>query len=117
MQDSSGKFHFLGRIDNQVKVLGHRIELEEVDACLRTASKAGVAATVAWPVIDGIAQGLVAFVGAKSIDSQKIVAEMKAHLPGYMVPSRVIAASSMPLNQSGKIDRRALIKLLENTAT
>ena len=116
MEDSSGKFHCLGRIDNQVKVLGHRIELEEVDACLRMVSKAGVAATVAWPVIDGIAQGLVAFVGAQSIDSQQIIAELKTHLPGYMVPNRVIAIDNMPFNQSGKIDRRALVQLLDQRA-
>lgn len=113
MEDASGRFHCLGRIDNQVKVLGHRIELEEVDAYLRTVSKAGNAAAVAWPVVDGIAQGLVAFVGAQSINSQQIIAELKTHLPGYMVPSRIIAVDNMPFNQSGKIDRRALVQFLD----
>ena len=113
MQDTSGRFHCLGRIDNQVKVLGHRIELEEIDSYLRKVTNAGVAATVAWPLVDGIPQGLVAFVGAQSIDSQRVMAELKIHLPGYMVPNRVLALDNIPFNQSGKIDRRALLQMLD----
>lgn len=113
MQDSEGCFHCLGRIDNQVKVLGHRIELEEVDACLRKVSNNGVVATVAWPVQDGAAQGLVSFVNATQVDAQLIRNAMKNYLPIYMVPSRIIAIDPMPFNQSGKIDRRALLKILQ----
>lgn len=113
MQDAFGKFHCLGRIDNQVKVLGHRIELEEIDSCLRMVSRAGVAATVAWPLVDGGVQGLVGFVGAKTIDSKRIIAELKTHLPGYMIPNRVLALDNIPFNQSGKIDRRALRQMLD----
>jgi D-alanine--poly(phosphoribitol) ligase subunit 1 len=112
MQDSSGYFHCLGRIDNQVKILGHRVELEEIDSSLRTASKTSVVATVAWPVVDGITQGLVAFVGTQSADLQQIIPELKTYLPSYMVPNRIIALDDMPFNQSGKIDRQALIQLL-----
>jgi acyl-coenzyme A synthetase/AMP-(fatty) acid ligase len=119
MQDADGIFHCLGRIDNQVKVLGNRVELEEVDAHLRLIADTSVAATVAWPVVDGSVQGLVAFVGANSegaIDSEQIIASLKAKLPAYMVPSRVHALADMPFNPSGKVDRRALRRLLEDGA-
>lgn len=116
MQDADGRFHCLGRLDNQVKVLGHRVELEEVDTYLRKASNNSVAATVAWPIHDGVAQGLVCFVHAAEIDAYAIKTAMKQFLPSYMVPSRVVAIPNMPLNQSGKIDRKALINLLQTNA-
>jgi amino acid adenylation domain-containing protein len=116
MQDADGRFHCLGRLDHQVKILGYRVELEEVDTYLRKASNNGVAATVAWPILDGVAQGLVGFVHADTIDANAIKTAMKQFLPSYMVPSRVVAIPNMPLNQSGKIDRKALINLLQTNA-
>ncbi|SBT06455.1 Amino acid adenylation domain protein [Candidatus Accumulibacter aalborgensis] len=113
MRDDGGTFHCLGRIDNQVKVLGYRVELEEVDAHLRIVSHADVVGSVAWPSLDGMARGLVSFVGGQTIDSDQIIADLKARLPAYMVPSRLIALEHMPLNASGKVDRRALLQLLD----
>ncbi len=60
-QDSSGAFHHLGRIDNQVKILGNRVELEEVEAHLREMLRTDLVAAVAWPCVDGRATGIVAF--------------------------------------------------------
>ena len=115
-QDAEGTFHCLGRMDNQVKVLGNRIELEEIDAHLRVVANVALVATVAWPVVDASAQGLVAFVALPWVDQQQIVAALKAKLPAYMVPSRVLALENMPCNQSGKVDRSALRQLLERGA-
>ena len=108
MRDASGVFHCFGRIDNQVKVLGNRVELEEIEAHLRKVTQAEMVGVVAYPVVDGIAQGVVGFIGAIEVDSPKVVAELKMRLPSYMVPSKVIALERMPTNQSGKVDRRAL---------
>jgi D-alanine--poly(phosphoribitol) ligase subunit 1 len=113
MRDSRGTFHWLGRIDNQIKVLGHRVELEEVDAHLRVVAEADMVATVAWPVVDGAAQGLVAFIGAKAIDEVQIITALKERLPHYMIPSRILPQESMPLNSNGKVDRKALRQILE----
>jgi acyl-coenzyme A synthetase/AMP-(fatty) acid ligase len=112
MRDPTGAFHCLGRIDNQVKILGHRIELEEVDAHLRDVTNALMVGTVAWPLANGGAQGLVGFVGMRGIDDAQVRAVLKTRLPAYMVPSRVVALEHMPLNQSGKVDRNALRQLL-----
>ncbi|WP_313950737.1 amino acid adenylation domain-containing protein [Accumulibacter sp.] len=113
IRDAAGSFHCLGRIDNQVKVLGYRVELEEIDAHLRHVTCADVVGSVAWPLVDGMARGIVSFVGLRTIDAARVISELKAKIPPYMVPSRVLALESMPLNQSGKVDRRALHLLLD----
>jgi acyl-coenzyme A synthetase/AMP-(fatty) acid ligase len=116
MRDAAGDFHCLGRIDNQVKVLGHRVELEEVDAYLRQVTRAPVAAAVAWPVVGGAVQGLVGFVCGNGIDEKQTLQALKGRLPAYMVPARVLAIGTMPVNASGKVDRLALRQLLEPVA-
>jgi D-alanine--poly(phosphoribitol) ligase subunit 1 len=116
MRDRYGRVHSLGRIDNQVKVLGHRIELDEIDAHLRHASGVDLVSAVAWPLVQGAAHGIVAFVGAAAIDHLQLVGALKARIPAYMMPSRVIALRDMPLNASGKVDRHALRQLLADEA-
>ena len=111
--DAAGTFHCLGRIDNQVKVLGYRVELEEIDAHLRAVSGIDLVGAVAWPTVDGMARGIVGFVAASSLDSVQVIRDLKARLPAYMVPNQLVALASMPLNQSGKVDRQALRKQLE----
>ena len=116
IRDAAGTFHCLGRIDNQVKVMGYRVELEEVDAHLRLTSGADVVGSIAWPLVDGMAHGIVSFIGAPTINGAGVIADLKTRIPSYMVPSRVIALEKMPLNQSGKVDRNALRLWLDRDA-
>jgi amino acid adenylation domain-containing protein len=116
-EDHSGCFHHLGRVDHQVKVLGHRIELEEVDSHLRNACGCDAAVAVAWPVRQGIAEGLVAFVGGGTLDSSHILENLKQRVPPYMVPQRIIRMASLPLTPNGKIDRRRLAESLDQDGT
>jgi len=113
LREHADSFHCLGRIDNQVKVLGYRVELEEIDAHLRVVSGADVVGSVAWPLADGMARGIVSFVGASTIDAERVIDALKNRVPPYMIPNRVIALEKMPLNSSGKVDRRALRQILE----
>ena len=118
--DAQGVFHCLGRIDNQVKIMGYRVELEEIEAHLRSASGVELVAAVAWPVANGIAKGSVGFVGvsaSQSVDQAAVITRMKQSLPAYMVPNRIIALEAMPLNTSGKVDRRALLAQLQDGVT
>ena len=112
MRDKTGTYHHLGRTDNQVKLKGNRIELEEVEAHLRTAAETDVVAVVAWPVVDGSAQGLVGFCCSDKAASE-IEAAMLQSLPRYMVPSEIRIQNSLPVNINGKVDRRALFQQLE----
>ena len=111
--DASGAFHHLGRIDNQVKVLGNRVELEEIDTHLRELSQAELVAAVAWPVVDGSARGLIAFIAGSPMKTAQILTGLKRRLPTYSIPSRIIHIEQMPLNHNGKVDRGALVRTLE----
>jgi non-ribosomal peptide synthetase component F len=111
-QDPSGIFHFLGRIDNQIKVLGHRVELEEVETHLREICKSDMVAAFGWPVVHGSAQGLVAFVSGTECSPSQVTELMKKRVVGYMVPNVVHMLQTLPINSNGKIDRKALVRLL-----
>ncbi|HLJ17740.1 MAG TPA: amino acid adenylation domain-containing protein [Bryobacteraceae bacterium] len=112
-RDGTGAFHHLGRIDNQVKVLGNRVELEEVEAHLRAATRTDLAVAIAWPVIDGRASGIVAFLCSSRVDANTALEAMRKRVPGYMVPREIRNIETMPLLSSGKIDRTALFRRLE----
>jgi D-alanine--poly(phosphoribitol) ligase subunit 1 len=113
-RDSSGTFHHLGRIDNQVKVRGLRVELEEVEAYLREVYRTDSVAAVAWPMNHGSANGIVAFVcGDFGMDDPEIRTQINDRLPEYMVPSRVHRVDSLPLNANGKVNRKQLATLLD----
>jgi D-alanine--poly(phosphoribitol) ligase subunit 1 len=112
-QDASGVFHCLGRIDHQIKLLGYRVELEEIEAHLRAVSGIELVAAVPWPIENGSPTGIVGFVSAPSVDAQRIIASLRTRIPPHMVPRRIISVQTMPINGSGKVDRQALKHLLE----
>ena len=110
----NGCLYYLGRIDNQVKIRGYRAELQEIEVVLRKASQAEQVVAVPWPVIDGSADGVVAFVsGVSDVDEVHILNRCREALPDYMVPRKIYWLEEMPLNDNGKIDRKKLAKLLE----
>jgi amino acid adenylation domain-containing protein len=117
-QDWTGCMYYLGRIDDQVKIRGYRAELQEIEAVLRKACGTDQVVSVAWPVRDGSADGVVAFVSSqKALDEGKALKYCRTYLPGYMVPQRIYALDALPLNVNGKVDRRGLVRLLEGART
>ncbi|MET9349441.1 amino acid adenylation domain-containing protein [Streptomyces termitum] len=114
-----GRTELLGRVDNQVKVNGHRVELGEVDAALsRLPGLSQGVAAVHRPAPDAPAE-LVAYVrpapdaaGGPGSDeraaARALRAELARVLPAYMVPTRYVWVTGFPLNTSGKVDRGAL---------
>jgi len=117
VEDASGTLTFLGRVDNQVKVRGYRVELEAVDGVLRDVE--GV--TEATSVVDRrdeLAERIVAIVVTDpSFDDDAVVtgarSELRRRLPGYSVPSEIIVADELPLTGTGKVDRRAAARVVE----
>lgn len=103
---------YLGRLDHQVKVLGHRVELGEVEAALREATGIDAAIAIGWPPTDSGVGGIVAFLGDPEIDLEPLRETLAERLPDYMVPRRFELLESLPLNSNGKFDRRALRALL-----
>jgi D-alanine--poly(phosphoribitol) ligase subunit 1 len=111
-RDFAGVFHHLGRIDNQVKILGLRVELEEIEAHLREVYETDSVAAIAWPVEHGSASGIVAFISGRSgTDDSRLREQIKKRLPGYMVPSTIRHIEAIPLNANGKIDRKELAEI------
>ena len=105
---------YLGRLDHQIKILGHRVELLEVEAALRSASGRDSVAAVGWPRTESGAAGVVAFVAGGGEDLARMRAKLASRLPPYMVPRRIHTLPELPLNANGKVDRGALEALLAN---
>lgn len=108
-----GTIEFLGRADDQVQIRGYRVELGEVESALR--SVPGVRHAVA-AVIEANAPTLVAAVAGEPVDVDGVVTAVADLLPSYMVPKRIVALEQIPLTPNGKLDRRAVNKLLEPQA-
>ena len=108
LRHSTGDYVFLGRVDDQIKVLGHRVEPGEIEAVLRGQEGVEQAVALGWPVIAGSAQGIVAFVSGVGSEVDRLAENARSMLPPYAVPSRIYVIAEMPLNANGKVDRRAL---------
>lgn len=106
---------YLGRLDQQIKIRGVRVELGEVEAALREASGLDAVAAVGWPENETGYDGIAAFLGATDLDLPALRAELHARLPRHMVPRRFELLDGLPLNASGKFDRRALRESLDAT--
>ncbi len=108
----SAPMTYVGRFDHQIKVLGFRVELGEIEARLR--EQAGVAAAVAlgWPLTRTGAGGIVAFVAGTGIDPASIRVSLKSTLPSYAIPQAIHVLPELPQNANGKVDRQALSRLL-----
>jgi amino acid adenylation domain-containing protein len=113
-QASAGApLEYLGRLDSQIKVLGHRVELGEIEAVLREEARADAVA-LGWPRTPSGAAGIVAFVANPSLDRVALRQSLGARLPDYMVPRELHLMDELPLNANGKHDRNALVALLED---
>jgi D-alanine--poly(phosphoribitol) ligase subunit 1 len=107
----NGYLHFKGRADNQVKHMGYRIELEEVEAAFCTLAYVNEVGVIYEKLSAELGQ-IVAFVSLNDdkINTQLILDDVKKILPPYMIPRQVKILDVLPKNQNGKIDRNQLGK-------
>lgn len=100
-----GNLYFCGRTDFQIKHMGHRIELEEVERTLVS--------------VPGVEKGCCVFDQAKNRivgfyvgdqEGVQIRRVMKRRLPSYMIPNKLVRTESIPLTKNGKMDRASLMK-------
>jgi amino acid adenylation domain-containing protein len=103
-----GTIDFLGRLDQQVKIRGVRIELEEIESVLNQHPSIRQCAVAAEG--DGLDRQLVAYItaDAASPTNSDLRAHLAERLPEAMVPWRFVALETMPFSLNGKIDRAAL---------
>jgi acyl carrier protein len=106
----TGELEFLGRTDRQVKIRGFRVELGEIEAALVGHPAVREAAVLARE--DGPGERrLVAYVAIlqeQEAAAGELRAFLKERLPDHMLPAAFVTLAALPLNSSGKIDRRAL---------
>lgn len=110
-QDDKGVFHYLCRLDNQVKLNGHRVELDEIEYHLKQISQCTEAAVLITAQNGSIAKSLTGFIVTKHLDQEKLLVKLKAKLPSYMVPNKIVITDKLPYNLNGKLDRQALAEL------
>ncbi|OHW38173.1 non-ribosomal peptide synthetase [Pseudomonas sp. 06C 126] len=104
---ADGVLEYLGRLDQQVKLRGFRVEPEEIEA--RLLAQDGIAqAVVLIRDTAGGAQLIGYYTASGELAEQDVKAALAAELPEYMVPAQLIRLDAMPLSPSGKVDRRAL---------
>jgi D-alanine--poly(phosphoribitol) ligase subunit 1 len=101
--DGTRLLQFLGRIGDQVKIRGNRVELGEVESRLRELDGVRMAAAVA----DSTGT-LVAFVVGAGVDVAELGSRLAEQVPEYMVPSRITVLDELPVSPNGKLDRTAL---------
>ncbi len=104
----------LGRMDSQIKIRGHRVELGEIEATVRDACQRDGVVAVPWPVTENGCDGVEVFVEAEPLAVGPLRDSIAARLPDYMVPRRFHFLDRLPLNVNGKFDRKALAERLQS---
>jgi surfactin family lipopeptide synthetase B len=99
---------FAGRADDQVKLRGYRVQLREIETALRPITGSDLVAVVPVYDMNGLCEDVVAFYAGSERSEARLRSECKERLPDYMIPKRIVKLGSLPLNDSGKTDYRAL---------
>lgn len=127
---ADGSISFIGRKDTQAKLRGQRLEIDEIDAVIKSATEdiADVASLVVKSS-DGNRESLASFIvdrAARSRDVQVVNSSeskrlvsmadqaCRDRLPGYMVPSHIIPITRLPLTVNNKVDNKRLVSLFES---
>ncbi|MFJ2576629.1 amino acid adenylation domain-containing protein [Kitasatospora aureofaciens] len=107
--NADGQLEYLGRVDDQVKVRGYRVELGEIEAALTADPEVGQAAVVLREEA-GRSRRLVGYLVPADAgpDLPAVRERLAARVPDYMVPAAFVVLGELPLNANGKVDRRAL---------
>jgi amino acid adenylation domain-containing protein len=108
----SGDLEFRGRLDDQVKVRGYRVELGEVQSALLQCPGIRAASVVAPSGPGGRTLAAFYVPAAGPLPRAEVVGALQAILPLHMVPARIIALNELPLTDTGKVDRAALLRRL-----
>lgn len=110
-QDYCGEIEYIGRCDNQIKVRGFRIELEEIEKVIQSYEK--IINTTVVIINNNGTEQLVCFLETKEKEDEEYVIRLRTYikriLPQYMIPDRFFMIDKWLLNQNGKIDRKAML--------
>jgi acyl-CoA ligase (AMP-forming) (exosortase A-associated) len=110
-RDSGGFLYFIGRRDEMIKTSGYRVSPTEVEEVLYASGRIGECAAfgIEHALLGQAIQVVATPAGATSVESAELLAQCRARLPIYMVPTGItIVAGPLPRNPNGKIDRKLL---------
>lgn len=108
VREDNGKLYFVGRKDNQIKHMGYRIELEEIEQALVKLPQVDQAAVIYHRTNTAFGK-LVAFAAcAEAVDEKYLLEELIGLLPDYMIPQHLFVIGELPKNPNGKVDRQRL---------
>lgn len=113
VREENGQLYFVGRMDNQIKHMGYRIELEEVELGLVRLPKVNQAAVIYQRASSAYGKLIGFVVSTEIVDEKALLSELSRFLPEYMIPSKLIVMEKLPINQNGKVDRHQLRTALE----
>ena len=109
IEPADGKLYIHGRKDNQIKHMGYRIELEEIEAALNCLSYISEAA-VLHSKNSGLSRIVAVVSTNQDCDDHRIRQDLLPFIPGYMIPAVFYREEMLPKNPNGKVDRRHLAK-------
>ncbi|MBS1142604.1 MAG: D-alanine--poly(phosphoribitol) ligase subunit 1 [Proteobacteria bacterium] len=107
-RDARGWLHFKGRSDFQIKHMGYRIELQEIEAAFGSLPDVRECAVIYQKLGGGLGQILAFAAMSDPVAPEELARRIAAIVPPYMVPRRVLLLDSLQKNANGKIDRVAL---------
>jgi D-alanine--poly(phosphoribitol) ligase subunit 1 len=114
-REENGLLWFVGRSDNQIKHLGYRIELEEIEAALESLPQIRQAVSVYHRLRQQHGR-IVAFVSCRSpVDEAALRQALRDRLPAYMIPAQIEVLAELPKNANGKLDRKQLQQRLSGS--
>jgi amino acid adenylation domain-containing protein len=109
---NDGNYDYIGRKDHQIKVMGYRVELGEIETCLNGFDYIHAAAVLGLAHPHAGDTMIVAFIVTKhaceEIDDAQVKKDIQKVLPNYMLPRVILRLAEMPLSSNGKIDRHKL---------
>ncbi|MFX0204008.1 MAG: hypothetical protein ACFFCW_48540, partial [Candidatus Hodarchaeota archaeon] len=104
-----GNYVFVGRRDDQIKYMGYRIDLGEIEGTLHTLEYINDAAAIAITMTEGENPEIVVFIELDGVGGLDSIREaLKARLPAYMQPHKIQVVNKIPRTKNGKVDRQGL---------
>ena len=95
---------FCGRVDNQIKKMGYRIELEEIEIAIGSLDYINEVAVI-FNKDEGEAGKIIAYIKAEKKDELDLISDLRKKIPSYMIPDKIFFLDSLQKNKNGKIDK------------
>ncbi|HYW16002.1 MAG TPA: non-ribosomal peptide synthetase [Allosphingosinicella sp.] len=116
-RDDSGAYRFCGRLDHQVKILGHRLEPREVELALARNPAVADCVVLAEQTPDRVRIVAAAACAMGDHSEATLIEHLRSELPAALIPSRIIVYERLPILASGKVDRARILRDANETGS